>query len=263
MRIFFRLLLIAVLSIGVMYGCVRPRAEETPATPEANEAPAHWQYAAPGMQARRLHWIRDGQSYLVTALRINPEKWDFRLHYSPGDNGATGARAREICPQRGAAINASFFDAARKPLGLLILDDVLQQRRFPVHAWGAFQVRDGHPELVPSSGPIATGVSQAFESKPRLIIDGAIPSFKTQGTARRSAVGIDGNGQIIFAVTQDYFTLDEWATCLQQRLGCRNALNLDGGSSTQLALRGDFDLTIPSTHTPAAVPVLLLAIPKK
>ena len=91
----------------------------------------------------------------------------------------------------------------------------------------------------------------AIQAGPRLVVNGTIPHLKND-YAPRSALCIDNAGHIIIAITDNMsMTLALFAQLLsrsvdQNGLGCYNALNLDGGSSSQLyASIGDFRLIIP------------------
>jgi exopolysaccharide biosynthesis protein len=97
------------------------------------------------------------------------------------------------------------------------------------------------------------GFTTALGAGPRLLKNGAIDvtalreNFRTDvrvGTGPRTAVGIDKEGCLIFLVAdgrqQDYstgLTLTETASILQQ-LGAVDAINLDGGGSTAIAING-------------------------
>jgi uncharacterized protein YigE (DUF2233 family) len=75
----------------------------------------------------------------------------------------------------------------------------------------------------------------AIQSGPRLLIKGAIPSLKP-GVADRSALGITKDGKVIILVsTNAAMTTHELAQLLKKPpLSCTDAINLDGGSSSQL-----------------------------
>lgn len=203
-----------------------------------------WQPLAPGMALGRLTW----QETAVTAVRAEPGKCTIRAVYRK-----EGAGAGEVCPKRGAAINASFFDDQFAPVGLLIVDGKTLHRQVRSNGYGLFLLRRGRPAIVLANTPAPAGVTQAIECKPRLVIDGAIPRFKAQPATRRSAVGIDAHGRVLLAASAGGLTLEQWAACLRDGLGCANALNLDGGPSTQLTARGSSNAKIPG----AAVPVFL------
>lgn len=218
---------------------------------------AQWRQTAPGIEVRELP---GDDGVRVTAVRIDPRQCAFRVAYAHADSAAPGDWAEQVCPAVGVAINASYFADDRTPIGLLVVDGKQLQRHFPVHQWGAFQVRDGQPELVVPTQTVPDGVTQAFECKPRLLVNGQCQRFKPQGPNRRSAVGMDAQGRVILAATAEgYLTLEQWAAFLQQRLQCVNALNLDGGPSTQLAVRGSIDRTVTGG---GPVPVFLTVSPK-
>ena len=89
---------------------------------------------------------------------------------------------------------------------------------------------------------------------PRLVKDGKVyvnvvqeefPSDIRVGRAPRSAVGVTKYGDYIFAVVDGRqahsrgCTLNEWATILLKDFGAVNAINLDGGGSTELVVKGN------------------------
>ena len=53
----------------------------------------------------------------------------------------------------------------------------------------------------------------------------------------RSAIGNKSDQELCFAVVQQGVTMDAWAQELRQQ-GYQNAINLDGGFESQLAVRG-------------------------
>lgn len=220
-----------------------------------------WQTVAPGMEIGEVRErVRSGPVQL-TAMRIDPKVCDIRVVNALSEQGSIGALAEDACPPTGMAINASLFAPDHTPLGLVVIDGKQHYAHFPGRDGGVFQLRYGRPEIVPASRRTAPGVTQAVESKPQLLIDGRISSFKPNGPERRSAVALDAQGRVLFAVTGDGFlTLEEWAECLQRDFGAVDALNLDGGSSTQLSVRGQVNRTV---HGALPVPILLTATPRK
>ena len=77
------------------------------------------------------------------------------------------------------------------------------------------------------------------------------PSDIRVGRAPRSAIGITKYGDYIFAVVDGRqshskgCTLEEWAWILKNHFGAVEAINLDGGGSTELVVRGKL-VNIPS-----------------
>ena len=247
----WKILLIALAAVGLWLAAGLSwqwllRWEETPG----------WREVAPGMVAARC-WTHGVLGEHLAAVRIDPARCDITVHTT----GRDGALAETICPPVGAAINASYFSDDRSPIGLLMVDRRLLQRHFPVHEWGTFEIRDGRPELVKSTSTLAPGVTEAFECKPRLIVGGQIQTFKPQAPAPRSAVGMDARGRVLFVATDESdLSLAQWAACLRAQFGCVDALNLDGGPSAQLAVRGRVQLLVRGGWT---VPVFITAAPRR
>ena len=142
-----------------------------------------------------------------------------------------------------AAINGSFFLDDGTPLGLLISKG---KQIGPVRNvdWGVFLLDgNGHPSLVHARDwKHSPDVQFALQSGPRLVVEGKALTFKPN-IARRSAICIRKNDTILLVATARPMTLLELANLLQRKqseggLECHGALNLDGGSSTQLILPG-------------------------
>jgi uncharacterized protein YigE (DUF2233 family) len=222
----------------------------------AKAAPV-WRGVALGIELRSLTAAGPYGPAKIAAVRINPAQARIRVvRIEQGD--PPGARSEEVCPARGAAINASFFAEKpfMQPLGLLICDGKKAQSRHPVGDWGTFLVTDKGAKIIASSDILPPGVKQAVETKPRLVIEGTVPDFRPQPAARRSAVGVDGKGRVILAASDGFLTLEQWAGVLRESLDCPNALNLDGGPSTQFCVRGEASETVKGGWP---VPVVITA----
>ena len=134
------------------------------------------------------------------------------------------------------AINGGFFDQKFRPLGLRVKQKRVYNPIKRISWWGIFYITNKQPHIISSheySDNIQSDV--AIQSGPRLIIDGYIPHLKP-GFAERSALGITKNNKVIILVTDNaMLTTTELATVMKSKpLNCQNALNLDGGSSSQL-----------------------------
>ena len=134
------------------------------------------------------------------------------------------------------AINGGFFDEGYQPLGLRIGH---RQRYSPLKAiswWGVFAINQ-HTARIVSYKDFSAGfpVDFAIQSGPRLLVNNTIPKLKP-GRAERTALGINAQGHVIIVVTENSpLTTTELARLMQTSpLNCQQALNLDGGSSTQL-----------------------------
>lgn len=134
------------------------------------------------------------------------------------------------------AINGGFFDNGYHPLGLRIRDRKQLSPLKLISWWGVFYIKNQQPHLAgPRQFNSDNAISFAIQSGPRLIINGQIPSLKP-GRAERSALGISGKNQvIILATNHNPLTTTELAELMKSApLNCSDALNLDGGSSSQL-----------------------------
>ena len=134
------------------------------------------------------------------------------------------------------SVNGGFFDQNFKPLGLRITDKKLENPLKGISWWGVFYVKDNKPFISnPKHFVQDEQIDFAIQSGPRLLIRGKIPSLK-QGIADRTALGITPDGKVIILVsTNSAMTTEELAHLLKAPpLNCTDAINLDGGSSSQL-----------------------------
>lgn len=207
-----------------------------------------WRMLAPGIEYRDLNANLLVPWSHIHAFRIDLKKNkldlvmanELSLHNASVDAFAHHSNAL-------IAINGGFFDHNYHPLGLRISS---QQQHSPIKRiswWGIFYVQNQKAHL---SGlgqyPDQNHVDFAVQSGPRLLINHKIPSLKT-GYAERSALGITHDGKVIILVTNNFpMTTTALAQLMKAPpLGCENALNLDGGSSSQLnAHMGLFQINV-------------------
>lgn len=164
------------------------------------------------------------------------------------------------------AINGGFFTPGREMLGLRIMNGKVLSPIKPISWWSVFYIKNNQAYIVPSSAFQNThDISFAVQSGPRLVINGNVPSLKP-GIDERSALCITHDGKVVIAATENTpLATKELAKVLKQSnknggLACQNAINLDGGSSTQLYAKiQDFDLDIPNFNT---VTDAVLVLPK-
>lgn len=146
------------------------------------------------------------------------------------------------------ALNGGFFDQKHHPLGLRINNKIKRSRMKNISWWGIFYIENNRAHVVSSKQFRETpDIQFAVQSGPRLLIDGEIPRLKT-GKAKRTALGITYQGDVIIVVTENtVLTSQELAFLMQSPpLNCNQAINLDGGSSTQLAaILPSFNLKVP------------------
>jgi len=139
------------------------------------------------------------------------------------------------------AVNASFFDETNKAMGRVTEAGHVASadRRGP---WGALIVENRKARIaLGESLPLnAPGGDLVVQGIPRLVINGTVPKLKP-AAAPRTAVCADAS-QLIVVVTTDPADTTGFARFLARKadkggLGCTDALNLDGGPSTQLHAR--------------------------
>ncbi len=142
-------------------------------------------------------------------------------------------------------VNAGYFDGQGQPMGLRAGKNTVGSKMRRAD-WGVFWVKNGVAHLSHTRDFSPTFLpDEAIQCGPRLVVNSVVTKLKPQW-ARRTGVGIDSQGRVVIAVSNDELSLDEWARlwASPSGLGCTDALNMDGGPSTQLAVSGRSDLDI-------------------
>lgn len=201
---------------------------------------ADWKNIRPGLDYRNAN---NEQTHF---FRIDPRRFRIGLLLAT-DLGAPSLPVHEYVEKTGVllAINGGFFDELLHPLGLLRQGTNLRNPLRNV-SWGVFFLggREGRtpyivskeewqPEV--SKSEMFQNISMAIQVGPRLVINGSIPNFKDSAIAKRSAIGVTKDGWVEIAASDIPMTLQDWAKTL--RGDCIQALNLDGGGSTQILSR--------------------------
>lgn len=260
-----------VTAASLLGGCVTPTIVATlePAVVPAPldvqlEINTGWRTLAPGLEQRIYRPQGANALTQFTAVRIDPAYYTFRVHYQPGQR-RTVQEWRSALPGAAVFVNANFFDPQGSPLGLVVSDGVTYGRSF--QGFGGFiQVKHGQVRvrsniLEPFAGE---PLEQAVQAFPMLVTDGRASYFNTSGdrVSRRTVVGQDSAGRIILLVSSSLVgmrlvDLSEYLPTSD--LDLVNALNLDGGGSSLLALNVPEPAQIPSFDP---VPVVLAAYPR-
>ena len=146
------------------------------------------------------------------------------------------------------AINGGFFNPNRTPLGLRISDQHIFSPLRQISWWGVFFIKNQQAFITtPRDFQLKKNIEFAVQSGPRLVVNGQVPTLRP-GFANRSALGIDKHGKVIVVVTENLpiSTSDLAHILAAPPLNCVDALNLDGGSSSQLYAKIDrFKLDVP------------------
>ena len=207
---FIALLLLMVWSVGHF----RARGD-TPWTQRGN-----------GLESRTFSW----RGVQVTAFRASPA----RVEVASGATLDVSDWRRK--KRARVAINGGYFDEAGRPLGLRVSAGKRSSRLRSAN-WGVFWIQTGRAHLAHTRDfPATTRASQAMQCGPRLVVNGKATDLKPQWS-RRSGIGIDRRGRVVLAVADGQLALEDWAQVFASNdgLGCRDALNLDGGPSTQIS----------------------------
>lgn len=260
-----------VTLVSLLAGCIAnaPRisspSEQTTAVPTQSDGSAGlWTLLANGLESRT--WRPPGTSGLsgFSAVRIDPGYYTFRVHYSPGAP-RTVSEWRDALPGAAVIVNANFFDPQFNALGLIVSDGVASGQSFYGYG-GMFQVSGGFPRVrslafEPYGGEFLEQAAQAF---PMLMINGGANYERLQGdsSSRRTIVAQDSQGFIIFIASNGLFGMrlaDLSSALASSDMGLTNALNLDGGGSTMLAVLLPNPSIVPSFD---AVPAVIAAYPR-
>lgn len=186
----------------------------------------------------------EGQRFTVCRATPAETRLEVLESDSAGQPFRSFAALRTALDQRHVAfaMNAGMFDEAGKAIGLLIVGG---RRRHALNrktgfgnfhmtpngvfygdatGWGvvttdAFAARTGrHPEFATQSGPM-------------LVTHGRLnPRFGSDGPSRyrRNGVGVDRAGSAWFAISERPVSFGRLARLFRERLGCPDALYLDG-----------------------------------
>ena len=200
-----------------------------------------WRPVAEGVQFARytVSPVRYHALARVAAIRVDLARARIGVVEAPSGKACVRDLVRSHTLLGG--INGTYFDENDRPLGLTITQG---RPLTPLRKadWGVFYVDDSGAHLAHTREYTgADTVRFAIQCGPRLVVDGRPVKLKLQ-SARRTAIGVDADGHILLVVTTGQpFRADHFARLLAASpaaggLGCRDALNLDGGASSQMYL---------------------------
>jgi len=193
-------------------------------------------------------------------IRVDLEKAALAIAY-PGDGSFS---VRDLVEATGAqcGTNGGFFDENHRALGLQVSGG---KRLTPFRRTdgGVFVVDEAGARVIHSLKFDPSREARfAIQCMPRLVVDGKPLRLKPQ-SAHRTAIGVDRTGRVILVVTSGQpFRADHFARLLASDgkdggLECREALNLDGGGSSQMFLRaGGVRCDVPGSDKVASAVVV-------
>lgn len=242
---------------------------------------ARWEKVSRGLEARDFHFrFRDGSFSRMASVRIDPDHFDIRLWWQTSKNYFSSL-ARQVAEQTKAAVvvNASYFDENGRPMGYFRSGDMVYNsrllyrgRRRALHLGAVFYVREksGKVGIATREEFDAKGVREAFQAGPYLVHGGkpdpgleAYREFRRPD--RRTILALGKDGRLSFLVSEEIGRGISWCELQyfltrpesEGGLDAAEAMNLDGGSSSQLYVRGgDPSRQIQGRNVPALIVVV-------
>jgi hypothetical protein len=223
-----------------------------------------WRPVAPGVRWGDLQLSGEGEAWRIRAILVQLDPKLVRLETrspQPAGGGPLRWNVDSAPPEALVALNAGQFTSSG-PWGWLVKGG--EERRPPgTGPLAPALVVDtaGAVRLVPPDSIAGTrgdpAVSEAFQSYPSLLVeDGEIPRpLREAGLGvdlahrdARLALGLDREGRLLIAITRfeglggalsnlPFGLTTPEAAALMGALGCRRAMLLDGGISSQMLLR--------------------------
>jgi len=206
--------------------------------------PSDWDELKPGFETTTAPIAVNNLTATVTLIRIDPARFGLRMTYAPGNP----ASISDWLKRTGAlmVVNGGFFQRNNQTNGLLVVDGQRYGLTFDRHG-GMLSVAGDKVEvrsLAQFPYKPSEPLDQAAQGRPMLIYPGGFPvsiDDLEPDFSRRTAVAQDKQGRIVFIVV-DYgivslFRLRDWMTAEHPELELFVAFNLDGGTSTALAMQ--------------------------
>lgn len=214
---------------------------------------SEWTQLEAGLSYKKIEIQKHSSKipYALHAFKIDPKKYDLHPLTAVPE---TYASIRRMVENQGAllGVNANFFDPNGHSLGLIISHGQQTNPYRPISWWGVFYVEKGEPHIIPGSQwKKSSLITTAIQAGPRLIAKGKTLRLK-QEMSPKTAIGITKKGEMILIATLFPFDINELARLMvgsskKGGLECIDALNFDGGSSTQMYGKvGSFELRLPS-----------------
>ena len=227
----------------------------------AERARGTWTFGLPdstskaGVVCTQMEASNEDDQARIWLVRFDPGQHRLAVIASDG-NAAPDVES--IVRESGAlaAVNGGYFQSNFEPVGLLIADSKLMHPAAKAKLLtGTLYVRDNHPFITRSGTQTKlTGITAAIQCGP-LLVDNrhAVSGLNDEKVAPRTFVLQFANGKWGFGICRSV-TLAQMAEILaapgfQPDSTVEKALNLDGGSSTQLYFAGESPVASPTWAT--------------
>jgi uncharacterized protein YigE (DUF2233 family) len=216
-------------------------------SPTSEPDDTDWQSLGNGVELRRMKVELNGITNRLWLARVDPARVRFRVLYdreNPRQVAEWLSSAKSLL-----AVNAGYFTEDYHATGMIISDGARSGQSYTGFG-GMFAVQGDRVQvrwLVAKPYSPSEQLRQAVQAFPMLVHSGGKEGISEDDgqLARRTVVGQDRRGRIVFVVSPDaFFTLKNLAAFLAASdLELDTALNLDGGPSSGLVLAGPSGLT--------------------
>lgn len=207
-----------------------------------------WIRLGPGLDQTEISVSSSSHPLVTKVLVLRVSLSDNRIALLASSDGRMTAKSLVKSQGALAGVNANFFDTSGAPLGVAISDGELKSN---MHKGGklltgVFFIDDLGAHIVHRSQFDVRGVVTAVQAGPRLIAGGELLKVASpEVVTRRSGVAILDERTVLFYCTRSRFPGASFSQIqkMLKELGVSDALNLDGGSSSQIYIgkMGDND----------------------
>lgn len=199
---------------------------------QAHGKTSDWQRLAQGLQYQQQPVIEEGPFAKLHVFKVDLDL--FNIQYC-STQGLTTAAAAAKSNNAIMAFNGAFFSADREPLGLRVQKGKVISKYKAISWWRVLYQHQGKLKIrrkIPAYQLKQTEF--AIQAGPRLLSKGKMAKLKA-GKANRTAVGIADNGHLLIVISEHAPISTQYlAEFFKKNLNSQYALNLDGGSSSQL-----------------------------
>lgn len=202
-----------------------------------------WLPVKTGVELRYEQWkAPSGDEDTVIITRIDPTKVQISVGYQPDKPLSLKTWMQQS--NATVIINGGYFDAQNRATALTISNGQAYGTSYQ-GCCGMFAVDSQGKTTIQSLADQpydpAQQLQQATQSRPLLLVNGKRTQFQEDSsTKRRTIVATDTQGRLLFIVSPaQAFALNELADLLEKNdLSLQTVLNLDGGSSTGIYVKG-------------------------
>ncbi|MDC0357354.1 phosphodiester glycosidase family protein [Oligoflexia bacterium] len=222
-----------------------------PVLSQASELPStiHWKKIGDDLQLAKVEYSPK-PLFVTEIVLLRSSLTRFRVGaIRAAEYGRRTADVKLLCKasKAVACINANFFDENHQSLGLVVQQGITHQKlhRGGKTLTGVFLVTRDAIKIVNRANLPQGSLIEAVQAGPRLISDGQVLQElrEKSSLSRRSGICLDRDKRVIFyAVSSGLLGISIeqlQALLVHKAIDCVDALNLDGGGSSQFFLSKD------------------------